>query len=127
MNTDRTTRRSFLKEAIAPYYEKLCLGNEPTTLEEFKLPPLRSDLSRHLRLSTPTAQQVLTHLKTAHAEAVYKCETALEDLLCEPSQAAFAIAEEFLDRILRAAGVESGESFLQARYFYLHLCKNSDV
>ena len=32
---------------------------------------------------------------------------ALKDLLCEPSQAAFAIVEEFLDRIFRAADVES--------------------
>ncbi|MFB2837573.1 hypothetical protein [Floridanema evergladense] len=59
------------------------------------------------RLSkSPNAQQVLSCLKTAHAEAVYKCGNALEELLCEPSQAAFAIVEEFLDRILRAADVK---------------------
>ncbi len=57
--------------------------------------------------TTPDAQQVFANLKTAHAEAMYKCENALEDLLCEPSQAAFAIVEEFLDRIFRAADVES--------------------
>ncbi|WP_017318918.1 hypothetical protein [Mastigocladopsis repens] len=28
----------------------------------------------------------------------------LEDLLCEPSLAAFAIVEEFVDRVLRAEG-----------------------
>lgn len=60
-----------------------------------------------LRLpKSPDAEQVQDCLKTAHAEAVYKCENALEDLLDEPSQAAFAIVEEFIDRILRAAGVE---------------------
>lgn len=60
-----------------------------------------------LQLShSPSAQQVLSNLKTAQNEAVYKCENALEDLLCEPSQAAFAIVEEFLDRIFRAADME---------------------
>ncbi|MBD1804632.1 hypothetical protein H6F98_03970 [Microcoleus sp. FACHB-SPT15] len=64
--------------------------------------------SATLQLSTsPSAQQVFLNLKTAHAEAVYQCENALENLLCEPSQAAFAIVEEFLDRILRAEDVDS--------------------
>lgn len=56
--------------------------------------------------STSSAEQVLANLKTAQAEAVYKCQNALEELLCEPSQAVFAIVEEFLDRILRAADVK---------------------
>ncbi len=56
-----------------------------------------------LQLSTsPTAQEVSDLLHTAHAEALYACEGALDDLLAEPSQAAFAIVEEFLDQILRA-------------------------
>lgn len=56
-----------------------------------------------LKLSNnPSAQEIYTNLKTLHGEALYKCETALEDLMCEPSQAAFAIVEEFVDRILRA-------------------------
>ncbi|MGB3507877.1 MAG: hypothetical protein WBA93_01250 [Microcoleaceae cyanobacterium] len=60
-----------------------------------------------LKLSTsPTAEEVMTNLKTLHAEAVYECENALEDLLTEPSQAGFAIVEEFLDRVLRAEGVK---------------------
>ena len=61
-----------------------------------------------LPLSTsPSAQQVFLNLKTAHAKAVYNCENALEDLLREPSQATFAIVEEFLDRILWAEDMES--------------------
>ena len=56
---------------------------------------------------TPNAQIVLTNLKTAHQQAVYGCEEALVDFLKEPSQAAFAIVEEFLDRILRAADVKT--------------------
>ncbi|NET04416.1 MAG: hypothetical protein F6K16_06715 [Symploca sp. SIO2B6] len=55
---------------------------------------------------SPNAQEVLDNLKTLHAEAVYGCEGALEDLLYEPSQAAFAIVEEFIDRVLRAQGVK---------------------
>jgi len=61
-----------------------------------------------LQLSkSPSAQEILDNLKTLYAEAVYGCETALEDLLSEPSQAAFAIVEEFVDRVLRAEGVET--------------------
>lgn len=61
-----------------------------------------------LQLSkSPSAKELLANLTTLHAEAVYGCETALEDLLCEPSQAAFAIVEEFVDRILRAEGAKT--------------------
>ncbi|MFM2062331.1 MAG: hypothetical protein RLZZ507_2001 [Cyanobacteriota bacterium] len=64
--------------------------------------------SEVLQLSkTPTAQQVLNNLKTAHQEAVYKCEESLMDFFKEPNQAAFAIVEEFLDRILRAEDVKT--------------------
>jgi energy-coupling factor transporter ATP-binding protein EcfA2 len=56
-----------------------------------------------LKLSNnPSAQEIHINLKTLHGESLYKCETALEDLMCEPSQAVFAIIEEFVDRILRA-------------------------
>ncbi|MBE9019297.1 hypothetical protein IQ272_24825 [Chroococcidiopsidales cyanobacterium LEGE 13417] len=57
--------------------------------------------------SCPSATEILANLKTLHAEAVYGCETALENLLCEPSQAAFAIVEEFVDRVLRAEGAKT--------------------
>ena len=61
-----------------------------------------------LQLSkSPSAAEILANLKTLHAEAVYGCETALEDLLSEPSQAAFAIVEEFVDRVLRAEDVKT--------------------
>ncbi len=57
--------------------------------------------------SSPCAKEILANLKRLHAEAVYGCETALEDLLCEPSQAAFAIVEEFVDGVLRAEAAET--------------------
>lgn len=61
-----------------------------------------------LQLSaSPTASEVSTCLQALQAEAVYKCGSALDDLLAEPNQAAFAIVEEFLDRILRAEGVKT--------------------
>ena len=83
--------RGFVQHRIRQHLDGLT-PNEQATLQLSK---------------SPNAQQVLSNLRTAHAEAVYKCENALEDLLCEPSQAAFAIVEEFLDRIFRAVDVDS--------------------
>ncbi|NMG22043.1 hypothetical protein [Brasilonema bromeliae] len=61
-----------------------------------------------LKLSaSSSAEQVLLNLKIAYAEAVSKCEKALKELLCEPSQVIYAIVEEFVDCILRARDVES--------------------
>ena len=68
------------------------------------LTPDRTNL--HLSEKSPNAEQVKSNLKALHGEAVFQCETALEDFLCEPSQAAFAIVEEFLDRVLRAETVK---------------------
>ncbi|MGP1386589.1 MAG: hypothetical protein ACTS2F_23725 [Thainema sp.] len=69
-----------------------------------------------LQLSpSPTAEEVESCLRTLHSEALYKCRTALDDLLAEPSQAAFAIVEEFCDRVLRAEGVKmEWQIFLQS-------------
>lgn len=69
-----------------------------------------------LQLSpSPDAEEVESCLKTLHSEALYKCRTALDDLLAEPSQAAFAIVEEFCDRVLRAEGVKmEWQIFLQS-------------
>lgn len=54
----------------------------------------------------PSAQDVLDTLEELYPEAIYKCELALQDLLSEPSQAAFAMVEEFVDRVLRAEKVQ---------------------
>ncbi|MDY7007838.1 MAG: hypothetical protein SWX82_28855 [Cyanobacteriota bacterium] len=62
---------------------------------------------KRLKLSSSSsAQEIMNSLKTLQGEAIYECENALEDLLSEPSQAGFAIVEEFLDRVLRAEGVK---------------------
>ena len=68
------------------------------------LTPDRTTLK--LSKTSPSAKEAIDNLTTLQAEALYNCETALEDLLCEPSQAAFAIVEEFGDRVLRAEGVK---------------------
>lgn len=57
--------------------------------------------------NSPSSQEVLSCLTSLQAEAVYRCETVLDDLLAEPNQAAFAIVEEFIDRVLRAKGVKN--------------------
>lgn len=67
---------------------------------------LTPDETIHLSKS-PSAQEILDILETLHAEALYECELALEELLCEPSQAAYAIVEEFVDRVLRAKDVKN--------------------
>jgi hypothetical protein len=51
------------------------------------------------------AAQVEINLKTAYKEALDCCEKELKALLDEPSFAAFAIAEEFVDRILLAKNI----------------------
>lgn len=61
----------------------------------------------------PSADQVFLNLKTAYSEAVYSCGNTLAEILREPSQATFAIVEEFNDRIFRADGVnEEWQIFL---------------
>lgn len=48
------------------------------------------------------SEDILENLETLYREAVYNCENSLKDFFVEPSQASFAIVEEFSDRILRA-------------------------
>ena len=52
-------------------------------------------------------QQIHNNLTKAYQEAVNKCEKDLNGLLSEPSQAGFAIVEEFVDRVIRAEDVET--------------------
>ncbi|MBN3871389.1 MAG: hypothetical protein HWQ23_14250 [Nostoc sp. JL33] len=60
------------------------------------------------------AEKIANNLSKAQAEAVNNCEKELKTLLKEPSQAGFAIVEEFVDRVLRAEGVRTEwQIFLQ--------------
>lgn len=120
---------SAIAEIIPDNLKRLKLGFQ--TLSEFELSYrglIQHRIRQHLddltpdetslQLSpSPSAAEVLSCLNSLHAEAIYKCETALDDLLAEPNQAAFAIVEEFLDRILRAKQVrQEWLKFLQEIY-----------
>ena len=48
------------------------------------------------------AEDVIEVLEELYNETLYNCENALNGFLSEPSQASFAIVEEFSDRVLRA-------------------------
>ncbi len=48
------------------------------------------------------AQDILGALNELYRETIYNCEDALKGFLSDPSQASFAIVEEFADRVLRA-------------------------
>lgn len=52
--------------------------------------------------SGANSKVVLETLTELYKETIDKCEDALDGFLKEPSQASFAIVEEFIDRILRA-------------------------
>ncbi|WP_036484412.1 hypothetical protein [Myxosarcina sp. GI1] len=118
-----------IAEIIPDNLKRLKLGFE--TLAEFELSYrglIQHRIRQHLddltpdettlQLSpSPSAAEVLSCLTSLHSEAVYKCQNALDDLLAEPNQAAFAIVEEFLDRILRAKEVKKEWlKFLQEVY-----------
>ena len=120
---------SAIAEIIPDHLKRLKLGFQ--TLAQFELSYrglIQHRIRQHLddltpdetslQLSpSPSAAEVLSCLNSLHAEAIYKCETALDDLLAEPNQAAFAIVEEFLDRILRAKQVrQEWLKFLQEIY-----------
>ena len=70
------------------------------------LDDLTPDITQLQLSDSPSASEVLECLTSLQAEAVYKCRTALNDLLYEPNQAAFAIVEEFVDRVLRVKDIE---------------------
>jgi len=68
---------------------------------------LTPDITQLQLSESPSASEVLSCLTSLQAEAVYQCRTALDDLLDEPSQAAFAIVEEFVDRVLRVKNIDA--------------------
>ena len=71
------------------------------------LDDLTPDTTQLQLSASPSAEEVLNCLTSLYAEAVYRCRTALDDLLAEPSQAAFAIVEEFVDRVLRSKNAQT--------------------
>ncbi|MGL4500187.1 MAG: dynamin family protein, partial [Planktothrix sp.] len=67
-----------------------------------QLDPLTPDKAPGLKIKGAKAQDILDHLHELYQETIYNCENALKGFLSEPSQASFAIVEEFADRVLRA-------------------------
>ena len=68
---------------------------------------LTPDLTTLQLSSKPDAAELRAYLETLQKEALYQAELALSGLLYEPNQAAFAIVEEFIDRVLRARGART--------------------
>ncbi len=107
--------RGLVQHRIRKYLDVLDPDRTP-----FKLRGNFIDLAFDLRSKRlvdtrkPDAEGILKNLKLAQAEAVNNCEKELKTLLQEPSQAGFAIVEEFVDRVLRAEGVKAEwQIFLQ--------------
>ncbi len=72
-----------------------------------ELDVLTPDSATSFSLPTPAdSAMVRERLDAAYREALHEAEPALLALAAEPSQAAFGITEEFVDRILRAKRVE---------------------
>jgi energy-coupling factor transporter ATP-binding protein EcfA2 len=64
--------------------------------------------------SFTSAEDILEALKIDYDKAVYRIKPALEEFLCEPSQAAYAMVEEFVDNIIRQEDiVEEWKNFLR--------------
>lgn len=52
------------------------------------------------------AQEIFDLLEALHGEAVYRCETNLDNIYSEPGKAAFYEVEDFVDRVLRSKNVK---------------------
>ncbi len=63
---------------------------------------IESEVSSELNIE----ELILDTLQKLHQEAVDKSEIALNQILCEPSADAYFMLEEFVDRVLRAKGVQ---------------------
>ena len=59
------------------------------------------------QLSQPfSAKQIYNFIRTLYDEVLYDCKRTLRELVNEPSQAGYAIVEEFVDHVLRAKDVK---------------------
>ncbi|MEL6442039.1 MAG: hypothetical protein AAFQ80_22690 [Cyanobacteria bacterium J06621_8] len=69
---------------------------------------INSDKSKAVRFKNDEdrAQAILSNLTQAQEKAVNNCEQELKSFLKEPTQAAFAIIDEFVDLVLRTEKIE---------------------
>lgn len=75
------------------------------------------ELAKDSEATPPQEELILDTLKKLHKEAADKSEHSLNKMLCEPSQDAYYMVEEFVDRVLRAKGVQ-----LEWRIFLRKVC-----
>jgi GTPase Era involved in 16S rRNA processing len=66
-----------------------------------KLETLTPDKTAKLKVGA-NGEDLLESLKELYQSTVYDCKISLSGFLSEPNQASFAIAEEFIDRVLRS-------------------------
>ncbi len=105
--------RGLVQHRIRKHLDVLIPNRTPYKLE-IKLVDKWLDVKTG-RIHAPTpAEKIADNLSKAQAEAVNNCEKELKTLLKDPSQAGFAIVEEFIDRVLRAEDVRTEwQIFLQ--------------
>ena len=106
--------RGLVQHKIRKHLDVLTPNRTPHKLDDI-FDGIKDILRRELAMSAPKMseetknrkcyEKIANILSKAQAEAVNNCEKELKSLLKEPSQAAFAIVEEFTDRVLRAEGV----------------------
>jgi hypothetical protein len=53
-----------------------------------------------------TAEEIFTALEIDYEKAINRLKPALEELLCEPNEAAYAMVEEFVDNVIRQKGIQ---------------------
>ena len=105
--------RGLVQHRIRRHLDVLTPDRTTYKLEESFMGGIWREIKGESPTSSP-AEKIALNLSKAQSEAVNNCEKELKNLLKEPSQAAFAIVEEFADRVLRAEGVRTEwQIFLQ--------------
>jgi hypothetical protein len=99
--------RGLLQHRIRKHLDDLIPNTTKYKLDDSSLMEKLNDINPMKKaLKSSPAEKIFNNLSKAQTEAGNKCEQELKTLLTEPSQAGFAIVEEFIDRILRARGVD---------------------
>jgi hypothetical protein len=90
-----------IQRQVRENLEKLRPDANPVPFSDVAMDELKVDAK------LPTQEElILTALNKLHKEAADKSEQSLQKILCEPSLDAYFMVEEFVDRILRAKGVQ---------------------
>jgi hypothetical protein len=105
--------RGLVQHRIRRHLDVLTPNRTTYKLEESFIGGVWRGIKGESSTSSP-AEKIALNLSKAQSEAVNNYEKELKSLLKEPSQAAFAIVEEFADRVLLAEGVRTEwQIFLQ--------------